>query len=591
MANPIDILLTLLIPALVLLHLFAAPYTKVEESFNIQAIHDILVYGYPDPFSPDASDYVRTYFDHATFSGSVPRTFVGAAVLSGLSRPWIGFLSSPAQAQLLVRGLLGLLNALVLVRFRPAVDVAFGTTAGRFYLLFIASQFHLLFYASRTLPNMLAFPLTTEALRAFLLSLSTSPKLRPSSRRRRLTLYLLSAAAMLFRAEIALLLFTVAATSMLYSRLSIRSEVLPAMIAASIIALPLTFGLDTLLWRPRLSSDFTLPWKTTFSYPIWPELQGFLFNAIDGKSSDWGTSPWHWYFSSALPKLLLNPLTYALCVPISIAVPALRRTALANLIPTLSFVAAYSLLPHKEWRFVVYTVPSLTAVAAAGASYIFTRRAKSAFYNFLSLLILASIPISILVSTSLLSLSAQNYPGGHALASLHNLAPYTAPGLNLTTSSQDRNQTRKAVHMTNLALQTGVTRFQEIHRERSTPDVLDFASWVYDKSDDAAQLHDPMFWESFDYAIVENPMSAIGPWDVLSEIKGYAGVGVRLSSSEVKGDEEQVLFPLFVLPTERRFSAAEELLRGLAERFTRGYWPYMRLRTRLYVLQKGEMPV
>ena len=80
------LLLLAAIPALVLLHLAAAPYTKVEESFHIQAIHDILSSGIP---TRNVSEILRTEYDHFTFPGAVPRTFVGAVMLSGLSQPFI----------------------------------------------------------------------------------------------------------------------------------------------------------------------------------------------------------------------------------------------------------------------------------------------------------------------------------------------------------------------------------------------------------------------------------------------------------------------------------------------------------------------
>ena len=69
-------------------HLYVAPYTKVEESFNVQAVHDILTYGIP---RADAWDKFSSQYDHMTFSGAVPRTFIGALVLAGLSKPvlWI----------------------------------------------------------------------------------------------------------------------------------------------------------------------------------------------------------------------------------------------------------------------------------------------------------------------------------------------------------------------------------------------------------------------------------------------------------------------------------------------------------------------
>lgn len=77
--------LALLLPALILLHLLVAPYTKVEESFHVQATHDILVHGFP----LDKPDLNRENYDHFAFPGAVPRTAVGAAVLAKLSQPII----------------------------------------------------------------------------------------------------------------------------------------------------------------------------------------------------------------------------------------------------------------------------------------------------------------------------------------------------------------------------------------------------------------------------------------------------------------------------------------------------------------------
>jgi len=88
----------LLVPTFILIHLFVSPYTKVEESFNIQATHDILVHGIP---GSNADQFLTANYDHISFPGSVPRTFVGALVLSGLSRAFIGLLSNAAHIQLL----------------------------------------------------------------------------------------------------------------------------------------------------------------------------------------------------------------------------------------------------------------------------------------------------------------------------------------------------------------------------------------------------------------------------------------------------------------------------------------------------------
>lgn len=47
-------------------------------------------------------------------------------------------------------------NAVALVAFGRSVRKAFGVNAGIWYALLQASQFHVMYYASRTLPNMYA---------------------------------------------------------------------------------------------------------------------------------------------------------------------------------------------------------------------------------------------------------------------------------------------------------------------------------------------------------------------------------------------------------------------------------------------------
>jgi alpha-1,6-mannosyltransferase len=149
----LDLFLALLLPVLVLLHLSVVPYTKVEESFNLQATHDILVYHTP---VRDVGPRLRATYDHFDFPGAVPRTFVGAVLLAGLSRPVLSLVGWQ-HGQFVARAVLGLFNAAALLRYKDGVDKAFGRPAGRWFVLLLASQFHVIYYASRTLPNMFAF--------------------------------------------------------------------------------------------------------------------------------------------------------------------------------------------------------------------------------------------------------------------------------------------------------------------------------------------------------------------------------------------------------------------------------------------------
>ena len=61
---------TLLLLLVVWTHVFLTPFTQVEESFNVQAMHDMLEFG---------SDLGK--YDHQAFPGVVPRTFLGGVLL------------------------------------------------------------------------------------------------------------------------------------------------------------------------------------------------------------------------------------------------------------------------------------------------------------------------------------------------------------------------------------------------------------------------------------------------------------------------------------------------------------------------------
>lgn len=400
----------------------------------------------------------------------------------------------------------------------------------------------------------------------------TSSPLRTS--RYRSALFSLTVAGCIFRSEIAALVTSHAFYLLLAPHVRVPPyQIIAAGLAGLIFSLFASVPIDTFFWN-----------KST---PLWPELTGFIYNVVEGKSRGWGTQPWHFYFSAALPRLLFNPVIYQVCIPLAVATPVIREPVLDILIPNLLFVALYSFLPHKEWRFVVYVVPPLLAVTSAGASWIWIRQNKKIYFRFLSLAIMASMLASFAASGAILYVSQLNYPGAEALNRLHIL---------------ERNGTGIVrVHLDTFTCMTGVTRFLE----RPPPPLLQNTAgqiqskiWVYDKTEDEEKLLSPVFWETVDYAITERPERVPGPWEVLDIVDAYAGIGleriaVKGSARSSRGWQSSVVADHDT--SELQISAKIvnfflAIREYLTSRVTRGWWLVVRLEPKLRILKKERFP-
>lgn len=448
---------------------------------------------------------------------------------------------------------------------------------------------------------------------SFYLSSVVSPDKALSSKQLRLCFYLLTIAGIVFRSELAILLGALVFYQLLQrvpteGLFSFLRFVIPSGIAGALIGLLITVPIDSFFWR-------------TWPYPLWPEWSAFAYNTLEGHASEWGTSPWYYYFINALPKLLLNPLTYTFLIPWSILNPATRGPCTSLVIPSVLFITIYSLLPHKEWRFVIYIIPALTACASAAAGWISVRYTKSRIYRIASWALLGSVALSFAISATLLAISAQNYPGGAALARLHYIV-----------ALRDAYAPRIKVHLDNLACQTGVTHFLEkagpsrpgeyvgktrdgewalrddggieyvvfSEEEKKEREQTRRSRWVYDKTDDEEKLLDPAFWDRFDYALAERPEKVIGRWEVVDVVYGFGGVRVVRPGQqlgEVLGGVEEGLGPKseslrrLVLGEDERKSGwfwgwLEEEVR---EKVFRGWWIGVRMEPKIRILK--SLPV
>ncbi|KAH7137187.1 Alg9-like mannosyltransferase family-domain-containing protein [Dactylonectria estremocensis] len=544
-----DVFFTSLLFAVPLLHLLVSPHTKVEESFNLQAAHDLLVYG--TPTDGDVGKRLAGTYDHFTFPGAVPRTFVGAVLLAGFGQPVIGLVGFQ-HAQLVVRGLLGLFNAAALLTMRNSLRAAFGRGVSNWWVALMVGQFHVNYYLSRTLPNMYAFGLTTLAS-AFLL-----PQLQPrrSVVRQKQAIALLILAGVIFRSEIALLLITTALYLLVSQRTSLLG-LIPVSLGSFVAALVISVPIDSYFWQR----------------PLWPELAGFYFNAVLGSSSDWGVSPWHYYFSSALPRLLLNPLALPLIL-VALWQPGARRAASALVVPNILYVAIYSIQPHKEARFIFYVVPSLTAAAALGANFISARASKAFVYQAISLVLALSVLGAFAASASMLLLSSLNYPGGDALAQLQVLA-------------RDDPSPVIHVHADVLTCMTGLTLFGQnpgghpIALDLPLPPNPDAPVFLFDKTESGHQLEYPRFWERFDYVLAENTSKILGRWEIIGTVQGFDGFELLKPGSSPAVELEDTSRVVGI-------GAQVAAVRDFVKKYTGGWWAGPRMSPRVHILRQDR---
>ncbi len=171
--------------------------------------------------------------------------------------------------------MLGLFVLDSLNRYRSSVSKVFGPSAATWLVVLTASQFHFAFYLSRPLPNVFALVLCLRALHHWL------------EAKQRFRFILASAAAIIiFRGELAILLGTVALADMLVGRKISIVKFFAYGVIALVVTLGVTVAVDSYFWRRTL----------------WPEGEVLYYNVVLNKSSNWGTSPWPWYFYSVLPR-------------------------------------------------------------------------------------------------------------------------------------------------------------------------------------------------------------------------------------------------------------------------------------------------
>lgn len=533
-----------------LFDLIICPHSKVEESFQLQATHDLFYHGIRPALyaslSNDEDDnnisnlpYDRKFalifiscvicfvlelltnielllHKDLQFPGVVPRTFCGPIILAFLCQstrfillPVIDIAIHPMFVQFLARFFLLTFLAhgwvrLARVLYKQKQDLAC------WFLLITACQFHMPYYASRMLPNIFALGFILHSFVAWI-----QGKIR-------IAVIWMVFATVVFRCDLLLLLGSCGIYWVFVSKKLPIVEAVKIGIITALCSLLLTVPLDCIMWQ-RL---------------VWPEGQVFYYNTVLGKSSNWGTSPWYWYFLSALPKSMLLTL---ILVPLSslriveylctieqrltqkknennslMKVSSLIDTQwLEYLIPTMSFVVLYSFLGHKEMRFIFPALPILNVTAAAGLSRLTNLAFPPKKGKKVPLIALLAFGCGVLCliltlvgSLVFVAVSRWNYPGGNALPRLMELVQ---DGGHRSTDSSTVN-----VYIDVASSMSGISLFGQRAVEASTPE----KEWSFVKGgyEQENQLVDGSL-NSFTYILTEEP-NISAEYHVISTIQG-----------------------------------------------------------------------
>ena len=404
---------------------------------------------------------------------------------------------------------------------------------GSWFLLISAVQFHIPFYSSRMLPNTFALVIVL-----FMYSDWIDGKIQRAAAK-------LVFATAVFRCDLLLLLFTLGLTWIGMGQLSILNA-LKVGILTGIVSLITTAPLDSILWQ-RL---------------LWPEGEVFYFNTILGKSKEWGTMPWHWYFSSAIPKsmlftLLLTPFAF---IRISNVLSACQQWMarrdkrkddsnfalvalldfqwLQYILPSVAFICIYSCLGHKEMRFIFPALPLLNLAAAAGmcrlseASFSTTKGRKKPLSMFHRAMFAGGIFCLLgtyMASLVFVAVSRLNYPGGEGL---RVLARHIEQQQQQQNNDDEVSSSLKSVHVhvDVAAAMSGVSLFGQKAAELQSPNIR----WTFSKGgyEEEHAMDGNDSYDKFTHLITENANTAAAAavpesFRVISTIQGQPRLNIR----------------------------------------------------------------
>lgn len=512
---------TLLLLSTAALYIIHCPFNKVEESFNTQAVHDIINL-FPDSLPTNnitATEHVyqeiairnKLPWDHTLFPGVVPRTFTGALSIGlplKLAKYFLtnGYVSefddnnsSEKQQddhdltmqfilQIGSRFALSSLVVLSMTAITRALQRKYGLAFRLVFLVTTIGQFHYLFYAGRFIPNTFATILANLMFASWI------------NGQYSLSIIYVALCVVIFRFDTIILFGWLLFDGVFIRRFFSLGRVLQIGIPAGLVAILTTLSIDSIFWN-RL---------------VWPELDSLYFNVWLNKSHEYGTAPYFWYTYNCLPRIMMASSPFILFAD--------HKVTRDYLIPVLAFILTYSILPHKELRFILFTAPLLNICVTSGLMNVYYYMNKIFCYIkgkntqkssiatiFFSIIVIGVLSVNIFGCLILSRISSHNYPGGQAALSL-GMTRELLDKVQISSINHYKNNNNLvnnlhdprsdvAVYVNNLAAQTGLSRFVQVN------------GVYYSKT---PQLDNTSFKKSYSliYLILE-------PKEVISYLKGY----------------------------------------------------------------------
>lgn len=230
-----------------------------------------------------------------------------------------------------------------------------------FYSFFITtgSAFNL-FVSTRTFSNSLETSLTTIALAYW--------PWRPTSIKwpKFYTSLLIAAFSCVCRPTNALIWIFLGL--ILFIKTNQKVSVMFSVVTIGSIVVGINAYLDRWYYAHSQAYELSTPESPTWVFPM---LNFLRVNVLESVSSFYGTSPWHYYFVQGLPLLLIGYLPFTLF-------DMLRSKSSHSTLLVVFIVGVFSLLKHKEVRFIYPIIPilhlkTLNAFLKGRGSFIFSK--------------------------------------------------------------------------------------------------------------------------------------------------------------------------------------------------------------------------